>query len=301
VATAQVSLESYHGLTAAKEPATSLPRRLDILVDLTNSMSQPSDGESSLAAEARRQASKLLLSLPQGTEITLRAQGHHAEASCAHPERLAGPSIPTLRTAFVRQLEGLEPRAEGSLAAALAGIREDLEQEKAIRRTRVVVFTDLESHCGGDVCKEARALVEAGARLEIVALGEAPPSPCLAELETSLEAARAPWPRLAPPRPRFVIHASKEAAGGSDPVPVARGRAGEGPVEVPAGLLTMVVELDPPETIGPFLVEPGSSARVRLLDYPEARPPTRLWRVEREGEAVGEAFPPPATLSAKPE
>jgi hypothetical protein len=69
---------------------------------------------------------------------------------------------------------------------------------------------------------------------------------------------------------------------------------------VQAGLITMVVELDPPEMIGPFRVEPGKSARVRLLDYPQARPPARIWRVEREGEAVGRAFPPPETLSVTP-
>jgi hypothetical protein len=299
-----VSLESYHGLPAPEERVTALPHRFDILVDLTDSMGRPAGDGGSRASEAYSRASDLLLSLPQGTEITLRAQGHQAEPSCALPERLAGPAIPTLRMAFVRQLEGLGPRTEGSLPAALARIRLELERDGALRRTSVVLFTDLDSHCGGDICAEAGAMVEAGARLEVVALGEAPLPPCLGELQDSqAESQRESQrqsPRFAPPPPRFLIHASESRAEGLEPAPLARGRAGEGPVEVPAGLITMVVELDPPETIGPFRVEPGSAAHVRLLDYPRARPPTRIWRVEREGEAVGRAFPPPDALSVKP-
>jgi hypothetical protein len=300
-AVARVSLESYRGLPATDEETTRLPRRVDVLVDLTPSMGRPGRAGRSRASEAYSRASNLLLSLPQGTEITLRAQGHRAGEGCALPERLAGPAIPSLRMAFVRQLEGLGPRSEGSLPAALARIRLDLERERAFQRTRLVVFTDLESQCGGELCAEARALAEAGVRLELVALGEAPIPSCVAALQARRADSRRPSPRNAPPPPRFVIHALRGEAGQPDPSPVARGRAGEEPVEVPAGMLTMVVGLDPPEIIGPFRVEPGSSARVRLLDYPRARPPARIWRVEREGEAVGRAFPPPEALPALPE
>jgi hypothetical protein len=163
----------------------------------------------------------------------------------------------------------------------------------------VVLFTDLDSHCGGDLCEEARVLIEAGARLRVVALGEAPLPACLGELQDSQTRSQQQAPRFAPPPPRFFIRASESRAAGLDPAPIARGRAGEGPVEVPAGLITMVVELDPPETIGPFRVEPGSAAHVRLLDYPGASLPTRIWRVEREGEAVSRAFPPPEAVSVK--
>jgi len=202
--------------------------------------------------------------------------------------------------AFVRQLEGLGPRSEGSLPAALERIRLDLERERALGRTRVVLLTDLDSHCGGDLCAEARALVEAGGSLEIVALGEAPVPPCLVELQATRSDSGRQSPRFTPPPPRFVIHAIRTGAKRLDPAPVARGRAGEEAVEVPAGLIEMVVDLDPPETVGPFRVEPGKSARVRLLDYPQTHPPARIWRVEREGEAVGRAFPPPEALSVIP-
>ena len=297
---AHISLESYRGLLSPEGRATAPPRRVDVLVDLTESMGRPGKVGGSQVSVAYSRASDLLLSLPQGTEITLRAQGHQAGTDCALPERLAGPAVPTLRMAFVRQLEGLGPRSEGSLPAALERIRLDLEREQALRRTRVVLFTDLDSQCGGDLCAEAQALVEAGGTLEVVALGEAPVPHCLAELQDTRSNSARESPRFAPPPPRFVIHAVQAGAKRRDPAPVARGRAGDGAVEVPAGLIEMVVDLDPPETVGPFRIEPGSSARVRLLDYPQTDPPARIWRVEREGEPVGRAFPPPEALSVIP-
>jgi len=181
---------------------TGAPRRFDILVDLTESMGRPDVDGISRASRASSRVSDLLLSLPQGTEITLRAQGHQAESSCAPPQRLAGPAIPTLRMAFVRQLEGLEPRSEGSLAAALARTRLELERDGALRRTSVVLFSDLESRCGGDLCAEAGALVEGGARLVVVALGDAPLPSCLEELQDPQQEPHRQSPRgaKAPPR-----------------------------------------------------------------------------------------------------
>jgi hypothetical protein len=77
---------------------------------------------------------------------------------------------------------------------------------------------------------------------------------------------------------------------------VAVGRAGEGFVAVPAGVLTLVVHLDPPERVGPFQLAAGAAARVRVLDDATAATPSRTWRLERGEEAVGRAFPPPETL-----
>jgi hypothetical protein len=300
-AAARIRLESYRGLPSPQQRATALPRRVDVLVDLTESMGRPCKEGGTRAFVAYSRASDLLLSLPQGTEITLRAQGHQVGEACALPERLAGPAVPTLRMAFVRQLEGLGPRSEGSLPAALERIRLDLERERALLRTRVVLLTDFDSQCGGDLCAEARALVEAGGALEVAALGGTPVPPCLSELLADRSGGGRQSPRFVPPPPRFVIYAVQARAKRPDPVPVAQGRAGEGAVEVPAGLIEMVVELDPPETVGPFRVEPGGSALVRLLDYPQTDPPARIWRVEREGEPVGRAFPPPEALSVIPE
>jgi len=299
-APARIRLESYRGLPSPEQRPTALPPRVDVLVDLTESMGRPGKGAGTRASAAYSRASDLLLSLPQGTEITLRAQGHQGEKACALPERLAGPAVPTLRMAFVRQLEGLGPRSEGSLPAALERIRLDLERERAVRRTRVVLLTDLDSQCGGDLCAEARALAEAGGALEVIALGETPVPPCLAELRPGRSDGGRQSPRFVPPPPRFVIHAVGAGARGHDSTPVARGRAGDGAVEVPAGMIEIVVDLDPPETVGPFRVEPGGSALVRLLDYPQTDPPARIWRVEREGEPVGRAFPPPEALSVIP-
>ncbi len=77
---------------------------------------------------------------------------------------------------------------------------------------------------------------------------------------------------------------------------VAEGRTGEGAVSVPAGLVAIAVALDPPERVGPFRLEPGASAHVRILDTLDAALPSRIWRIERGDEPVGRAFPPPDEL-----
>jgi hypothetical protein len=98
--------------------------------------------------------------------------------------------------------------------------------------------------------------------------------------------------RLSPPEPTFRV----EAASPDDPDAPARilaeGRAGAEPVQVAPGLVELALDLEPPERIGPFQVAPGSRTRVRVLDYPRADPPTRIWRVEREGSTIGSSFPP---------
>jgi len=91
-------------------------------------------------------------------------------------------------------------------------------------------------------------------------------------------------------------------AAGDDTNPsrvLAEGRTGEGAVSVPAGLVAIAVALDPPERVGPFRLEPGASARVRILDTLDAALPSRFWRIERGDEAVGRAFPPPDELPAR--
>jgi hypothetical protein len=98
----------------------------------------------------------------------------------------------------------------------------------------------------------------------------------------------------APPAVAFrVLAAEDDAEAGRV---VATGRTGEGAVSVPAGVVTLAVDLDPPERVGPFRLEPGDAARVRILDTFDAALPSRIWRIERGDEVVGRAFPPPDEL-----
>jgi hypothetical protein len=122
------------------------------------------------------------------------------------------------------------------------------------------------------------------------------PTPDRVELVVDLTDSMAAPPDqpLDAPAPPFLVIAQPDPSQRADVVAV--GRAGDEAIPVPPGLMTLIVQLDPPETIGPFRLEPGSSARVRVLDAPGTQSPERTWRIERGNEAVGRAFPPPERL-----
>jgi len=99
--------------------------------------------------------------------------------------------------------------------------------------------------------------------------------------------AAASAPAAAPPAVAFQVIAPAEG----DRVLI-EGRTGADAVSVPAGLVMLAIALDPPERIGPFRLEPGETARVRILDTLDTAT-SRIWRIERGDEIVGRAFPPP--------
>jgi hypothetical protein len=292
---ALLTVDVYRGLESSLPPiAPPAPERVEVVVDLSRSMERPAPGGRSHADLARSRAAALLRSLDAGAESAVTVFGHAAGAGCTEAERLAAP-VRGDRAASAARLRELTPRSEASLARALDSVRRHVESG---RRTRVVVLTDLgdvpdaapgppgRHACGGDLCAAARRLVASGAWLEIAPTGEADPPACLAEL---LPSPARPSGASGGEPPTFSV------ATGADRV-VAEGRAGAGAVEVPPGLVTLRVDLDPPEQIGPFRLGPGESARVSVLETLEGGAPSRIWRIERGDEAVGRAFPPPDEL-----
>jgi len=126
--------------------------------------------------------------------------------------------------------------------------------------------------------------------------GARDPTPDRVELVVDLTRSIAPPPDHPSdaPAPPFLVIAQPDPS--LPPRVVAVGRAGGEAIPVPPGLVTLIVQLDPPETIGPFRLAPGGGARVRVLDAPGTASPERTWRIERGNEAVGRAFPPPEKL-----
>jgi Ca-activated chloride channel family protein len=288
---ASVAVEVYGAL--APVPAAASPQRVELVLDLTRSMLARDAAGDTRAESAKRGASELTATLRAGTELGLRSLGHRpgAARACSESERVVDPPADDRDTA-ARRLRALAPRSEASLAAALEAVRLDLEREASAGRTRVVVFTDFEDSCGGDLCGTAHRLVADGAWLEIVAQGPAVPPACLADLEPPAREAPSAAAAAAPAPLRFEVSSARDArapAGWTG-----AGQAGEGPLTVPPGLVTLQVQLDPPEEIGPIRVEPGEQVRVTLVDG--GGPGLRTWRVERGEEAVGRAFPPPDQL-----
>jgi hypothetical protein len=238
-------------------------------------------------------------SLDDRAEVALTVLGHRAGEGCTEAERILAPAPRASRRAAADPFGQLAPRSEASLAGAIDQVRRDLERAPSARRVRVVVVSDLDGAtadpCGGDLCEAARRLVAAGAWLEVAPAGTAEPPACLTTLLPS------PARPVSVPAggvgdaPAFSVATSASADG-----VVAEGRAGAGAIEVPPGLLTLVVQLDPPEQIGPFRLDPGESARVSVLESVEGGVATRTWRLERGDEAVGRAFPPPDELPREP-
>jgi hypothetical protein len=291
---ASVAVDVYGGLGGPPQAAPAPPKRVELVVDLTASMLESSGTGAPHVDAARAAAADLLYSLREGTEVAVRALGHVPSDRCERSERLAGPLVPPRREPLVERLADLAPAAEGSIAGALSEVRDDLVREGAAARTRVVLFTDLDGSCGGDLCAAAESLVETGAWLEVVTVGRSTPPACLAALRPSVAQPGAVSAGLPAVPPGFRVLRAR--SGAAQPALLGVGRAGEGAVDVAPGLVTVVVDLDPPEEVGPFEVGSGEFARIRLLEAYDAALPTRVWRVERGDEPVARAFPPAPSL-----
>lgn len=300
----QVAVDVYGGLGGPAPAAGGGSKRLEVVLDVSSSMLERSRDGSPHVDAARAGANDLVYSVRDGMEIAVRALGNVPANIAAEPgpnegpsrnhcvpsQRIVDPVVTERREPIAERISDVSVASESSLASALDSVRRDLILESASSRTRVVVFSDLDDSCGGDLCKAASALVDSGAWLEIVPIGRSNPPECLAALRpTSATPFVDSRFRVKPPTFRV-----EGARGPSPKAPVlATGETGGVPVTVPAGLVTVHVGLDPPEEVGPFMVRPGELARIRVLDAFDAALPTRVWRVERGVEPVGRAFPPP--------
>jgi hypothetical protein len=276
---ARVAVEILRGFTQPPEAPRPSPERVEILLDLTNSMREATPGGPARFVAAREAALRLLEALPEETAIGLRALGVANGAACVESTQIAeaaeaGGSRPRL----VSYLRAIQPVSEGSLGAALEALHRDLGDEAA--RSRVVLFTDLGAECGGDLCQSGSALVAAGAQLDLVLLNDAVVPECVTGF------APADPPRTAvrvmqPPVPIYRVEA--HVTGSEQPGKLlARGRADGSPIRVPAGAATVSLEMDPPSIIGPMLLAPDALTRVRVLDFPTLDPHVREWRWDVE-------------------
>ncbi len=284
----QVELVVYSGFSRPSV-ATGVPAsRVDVLVDATSSMRRTTASGVTLFAEARKGAEETLRALPPDADVVVHALGARGGQVCGPAEVVAGPAA---GASLAPVLATLAPQSEGSLVASLHEIQTRLAAEGAATRARVIVFTDLHDDCGGDLCAAAESLVAAGGWLELRLVGDAEPPACIAALRPSPSLPGRYASYFSPPPPTFRVNAVNPGDG--QPSELASGRAGDGPVELAPGLVTVDVDLVPPERVGPFKVGSGERVRVRLLDFPGATPPDRAWQVERAGESFDRRIPAP--------
>jgi hypothetical protein len=268
---AEISIELFGG-AAQREPLPEpSPERIEVLLDVTPSASPEPTGVEPWAA-ARSAAGRFVRGVPDTTALRVHALGLTPGRSCEPARRLDPRERAPSHAALAAQIETLTPAGEGSLAVALAELLGVLARDGASERSRVLVFSDLGSECGGDLCTAAALLLEAGVRLDFVVLGAAEPPACFAEPVPAVPSP--PAPVLATPAYRILAY---DPNGGPEPLELAEGRADGARRAVPAGAVTIELGFDPPVSIGPLVLSPGAWTRVRVVAFPGLDPPVREW------------------------
>lgn len=266
----RISVEVYQGL-GGKAAGSFLPA-VELIVDATPSMQASAAGATRLQA-AQVKALDLIGSLPAGSLVALQVLGGAPGAECAPAERRV-PLRPAADAVLAAAVRELRSEGEGSIAAALSALAAELESQGGARDARVVLITDLDPSCGGDLCAAAAALVAAGAWLDVAVLGEAPAPACLAALRPSTEQPGALIRALTRPAPTWRL-----VAPGSDSA-VVSGTAGREVHDAPPGEWSVALDLERPAVVGPLPVAPGRLTRVRVLHFPGSAP-RFAWEIAR--------------------
>lgn len=283
---AEISIEILGGFALRPPLPSPEPERVELLVDLTTSLrAGPVGGEHFRAA--RSAAARFVGRLPAQTELGVQALGL-TPGGCESAIRLGRGRRQLTRAEFGRRLETLQPAGEGSLAVALAELRGGLSASGDSARSRVVVFSDLGSECGGDLCEVAEMLLDSGIRLDFVVLGDAAAPACF----DSLTPAESPQDAaLLQDAPVFRIVAY-DPGPEREPFLLAEGRADGTRRRVPAGPVTVLVGFDPPSRIGPMVLSPGTWTHIRVVEFPALDPPVREWVWSTFPLAPGAGSPP---------
>lgn len=279
---ARVSVEVLSGAKTAPTPAPAVA----IVVDASASMrSAAAPGVSRLAA-AQTRARELIGGLAPEVRVQVDVAGGEGLGTCSAPARVAGLSSGA--AAASDAIAAIEPGGDAALATAMQQAARSLAAQSD--GGRVIVFSDLEDDCQGDLCAATSSVLASGASLDIVVLGDHPTPACF-------ESASAHPPVVSPAasipdRIRFAV--TPEIGSGAE------GIAGAPAIAVPAGSVRIVVDLAPPLEIGPVTLAPGALARLRIVDFPAATPPVREWSLELVGSGGDIAESSSAVTSQRP-
>jgi hypothetical protein len=267
---ARVSVEVLHGFSAddLKPAETNAP--VIVLLDATRSMLAPTRRGANHYVAAQRAATRFATGLPSQRAVWLYALGSADAPDCQPVLRGTRAPNAAARGPVIEEIAGVQPQGEGSLAEALERVREELWRSDALMGSRIAVFSDLVAGCGGDLCAAAAKLIQGGARLDVVAIGDTPAPACLRE-PTGL-ADSLPPPKSVDRPVHYRLEVSKP-----EPMVVGCSDVGGLPVAAPAGRGTVVVELDPPLRVEAYFA-PGKRHVLQVIDFPALDPETRHWR-----------------------
>jgi hypothetical protein len=287
-APAEVSIEILGGFALRPPVPDPQLERVELVIDLTSSLRGGPIGAEHYRA-ARSAAARFVAGLPADTTLGVQVLGLGPGRDCASATLLgAGRRRELSRAELGRRLETLQPAGESSLAVALAELRGELLASDQLAGSRVVVFSDLGSECGGDLCEVAEMLLDSGVRLDFVVLGDADAPACFDALTP---AEPPPDDSLVQDPPVFRIVAY-DPGPEREPFLLAEGRADGTRRRVPAGPVTVLVGFDPPSLIGPMVLSPGTWTHIRVVEFPGLDPPVREWVWSTFPLATGAAVPP---------
>jgi len=275
---AQLAVELIQGFTGRPVSAPARPERVEVLIDVTASMKTATEPGPGRYVAARNAAVRLVTALPQDSFIGLHALGVAGGDECNPAFRTGHSGSGEARDDLVQRIDELRPAGEASLAQAVEGLRVYLTATETLARSRVVILSDLGKECGGGLCKELGRMIAGGARAELVVFGEARLPSCIEDFEIA-----GSWHvDTEPPAMHFRVEAVDHPADAA-PSATAVGLVGGEPIAIAEGAVRVFVGFDPPAEFGPVELAPGTTTRLRILDFPALDPPVREWTWETEG------------------
>ncbi|MFJ8752880.1 VWA domain-containing protein [Streptomyces sp. NPDC102441] len=162
---------------AADEPSTAASPKVELVLDVSGSMSaRDIDGESRISA-AKQAFNDVLDAVPEEVELGIRTlgadyPGDDRKVGCKDTKQLY-PVGPLDRTEAKTAVATLAPTGWTPIGPALLGAADDLDGGDATRR--IVLITDGEDTCGPlDPCEVARDIAARGIHLVIDTLGLVP-------------------------------------------------------------------------------------------------------------------------------
>ncbi|MDX1625674.1 MAG: VWA domain-containing protein, partial [Wenzhouxiangellaceae bacterium] len=240
---------------------------VEIILDASGSMLKRMDGQRRI--EIAKQAIRRTVeeTLPAGIPVALRVYGHREAGVCRTD--LEVPLAPLDKAAFLDQVQAVQAinLAKTPIAESLAAVASDLSGASGKRL--VILLTDGEETCDGDPAEAIRGLAEAGVDVRVNIVGFAIDDVDLkrqfsdwAELGGGdyLDAGEAGELEQAMRQALRIPFRVTDAAGEI----VAEGFVGAGPVEVPPGAYTVVVELAEGDVVEEVDVAPGDERVVEL-------------------------------------
>jgi hypothetical protein len=154
-------------LFMVKPSASSADSNLLFILDGSNSMWGQVDGVAKIVT-AKEVLSKLLIDLPPDTKPGLMAYGHRT-ADCTDVEVLSSFGADSTEV-LTKKLNTITPKGKTPIGYSLLKSGRLLERYKGQNNYVVLVSDGIET-CGGDPCKTAGKLIEAGVDVRVHVVG----------------------------------------------------------------------------------------------------------------------------------